>query len=244
MSAYGKKLNPNRMLRVPKSIKGERKEVVITHNPNVVLPNQELIVKFPSLGIDDIIVPGSARLAFNLELDGGSDDNRTIYNNLSRNLISGIKVKLQGNEIISFTHADVFHNFKDNWLYEKVSRNETYRGLEKDNVSKLRLGAADAQAGANNGKDKALADAFGNRYAIPLDIDILATHEPFYPNSLREPLTYELTFNNSDKVVNSTDTEASYTISGLSLEYEVVTNRELTQAIKNKRKGVDRKSVV
>ena len=237
MSVYGKKLNPKRMPRVPRALKGERKEIVITHTPSTVLPGQELIVKFPSLGVNDVIVPGSVRLAFNLELDGGSDVNRTIYNNLSRNLISKIQVALQGNEFISYTFADVFHNFKDNWLYEKVVKNETYRGLEKANVAKLRVGAANADNSANNGKDKALADAFGNRYAIPLDIDIFTTHEPFYPSSLRAPLTYILTFNSADKVVDSTDTEASYTLTGLSLEYEIVTSQSLAQTIKNQRKG-------
>ena len=39
-----------------------------------------------------------------------------------------------------------------------------YVSLEKENVSKLRLGAANANAGSNGGKDKAIADAFGNQY--------------------------------------------------------------------------------
>ena len=110
-----------------------------------------------------------------------------------------------------------------------------YVGLEKENVSKIRVGAADASNEANNGKDKAIADAFGNRYCIPLDVELLTAHHPFYPSSLNQPLMYELTFNDHDKVVKSTDTSAQYSISDLTLEYEVATKRDLAQPLKNKR---------
>ena len=54
-----------------------------------------------------------------------------------------------------------------------------YVGLEKENVSKLRLGAVDANAESNGGKDKAITDTFGNRYCIPLDVEFLTAHHPF-----------------------------------------------------------------
>ena len=73
---------------------------------------------------------------------------------------------------MSHCAADVFHNFKDNRLNPTVTRNKAYVGLEKENVSKLRLGAADANEGANSGNDKAIVDAFGNRYCIPLDVEL------------------------------------------------------------------------
>ena len=76
-------------------------------------------------------------------LDGGSDDNRVTYN-LARNLVKEINVRLQGHTIVSYHKADVFHNYKDNWLNPTVRRNKAYVGLEKEKVSKLRLGAADA----------------------------------------------------------------------------------------------------
>ena len=62
---YGKKLKPNRMLKTPRGIKGERREVVITHDPSTISPGQTLFVKFPPLGVDDVVVPGTAKLALN-----------------------------------------------------------------------------------------------------------------------------------------------------------------------------------
>ena len=232
MSQYGKKLNPSRRMKTPRGIKGERKTIVITHNPSTIAAGQNLIVKFPPLGPDDVIVPGTVRLAFNLELEGGTDDNRTIYNNLARNLIKEINVRLQGHTIVCIREADVFYNFKDDWLDIRSIKNMSYRGLEADNVSKLRLGAGDADESVNSGKDKSIADAYGNRYSIPLDIDLLNAHHPFYPSGLSDPLTFELTFNDHDKVVKSSDSSAEYQISDLALEYQAVTNRDLAQSIR------------
>ena len=53
---YGKRLNPEHSLRTPKGIKGTRQKVIVTHNPSEIDQNQELLVRFPNLGSDDIIV--------------------------------------------------------------------------------------------------------------------------------------------------------------------------------------------
>ena len=125
-----------------------------------------------------MIVSGTAKLAFKVDLEGSSDDNRTVYNNLARNSVKEVDVRLQG--IMSYRDADMFHNFKDNWLNPIMTRNKAYVGLKKENVSKLHLGAA---AGSNSGIDKAIADTFGNPYCIPLDVELSTAHHPFYPNS-------------------------------------------------------------
>ena len=57
---YGNKLNPERSLRTPRGIKGTRQKVIVTHNPSEIDQNQLLLVRFPNLGSDDVIVPGMA----------------------------------------------------------------------------------------------------------------------------------------------------------------------------------------
>ena len=59
---YGKRINPEQSLRTPKGIKGTRQKVIVTHNPSKIDQAQELIVMFPNLGSDDIIIPGKANL--------------------------------------------------------------------------------------------------------------------------------------------------------------------------------------
>ena len=65
---YGNKLNPEYSLRTAKGIKGFRQKVIVTHNPSEVDQNQLLLVRFPNLGSNDVIVPGMANLSFNIKL--------------------------------------------------------------------------------------------------------------------------------------------------------------------------------
>ena len=73
---YGKRLNPKRSLRTPKGIKGTRQKVIVTHNPSEIDQAQELLVRFPNLSSDDVIIPGTANLSFNTELTSAVDANR------------------------------------------------------------------------------------------------------------------------------------------------------------------------
>ena len=54
---------------------------------------------------------------------------------------------------------------------------------------------------------------------------------------MHDRLSYELTFNNYGKVVVSTDQEASYTISDIHLEFEVITSPELAHQLRIKQSG-------
>ena len=62
---YGNKLNPERSLRTSHGIKGTRQKVIVTHNPSDIDQDQLLLVRFPDLGSDDIIVPGIFLLTLN-----------------------------------------------------------------------------------------------------------------------------------------------------------------------------------
>ena len=55
---YGTKLNPERSLRTSHGIKGTRQKVIVTHNPSEIDQNQLLMIRFPNLGSDDVIIPG------------------------------------------------------------------------------------------------------------------------------------------------------------------------------------------
>ena len=86
MSAYGNKLNPYRKIREPRGVKGIRQSVVITNNPSTIDQNQQLLVRFPNLSSNDVIVPGTTRLAFEIELKS-TDDNATMYQNIGRAIV-------------------------------------------------------------------------------------------------------------------------------------------------------------
>ena len=63
-------------------IKGTRQKVIITHNPSEIDQNQLLLVRFPNLGSDDVIIPGMAKLSFNTELSTTADPKRMLVSNI------------------------------------------------------------------------------------------------------------------------------------------------------------------
>ena len=104
---YGKRLNPECSLTTPKRIKGTRQKVIVTHNPSEIDQNQELLVRFPDLGSDDVIIPGTANLSFSIELTSTVDANRTLVSSIGRAIIKKLAVKFEGNEIMSVNDYDV-----------------------------------------------------------------------------------------------------------------------------------------
>ena len=184
---YGKRLNPEHSLRTPKGIKGTRQKVIVTHNPSEIDQAQELLVRFPNLGSDDVIIPGTASLRFNVELTSAVDANRTLVSNIGRAIVKKLAVKFEGNEIMSMDDFDVFACYQDLWKTKSENRNAIHQGIISndgctENCIKLRINAGDKNA--SNAQDKAIADAYGNKFIIPLDFEMLGSAAPCYQQAL------------------------------------------------------------
>ena len=85
---------------------------------------------------------------------------------------------------------------------------------------------------ANNAKDQTVASIDDNHFCIPLDFEILESSLPLYQYGLGSSLTYELTFADYSDVIKSTDPDATYTISNISLEFDTVINASLASQIR------------
>ena len=233
-STYGRKLNPYRRLRDPLGVKGVRQSVVVTNNPSTIDQNQQLLVRFPNLGAHDVIVPGTARLAFTVSLTS-TDANRTIVQNLGRAIVKKMTIKISGNEVLSIDDSDVFHCYQDLWKTAQERSNSQYQGIDlsdDQNVTRICVGAENKDE--TETKDAAIAAAFGNRYHVPLDFELLESHMPFYQSALGDRLEYELTFNDYSRVVVATgDAAASYSIDNIALEFDMVTQPDLARQIRN-----------
>ena len=226
--AYGVKLDPMRSLKSPLGVKAIRQKVIITNTPSTISEGETLRVSFPNLGPHDVIIPGSVRLTFDIELNSAADANRTIVNNLGRAIVNQIAVKLEGREIQCIKSSDVFFCYCDLWKTKEERDDLAYQGIQSDNAAKLRVDAADKNV--NLKKDVVISNAFTNRFCIPLDFELLETHAPYHQNALRDRLEYELTFNSHANVLLTSE-EATYTISGICLEFEKVTHTELSRLI-------------
>ena len=237
---YGKRLNPERSLRTPKGIKGTRQKVIVTHNPSEIDQAQELLVRFPNLGSDDVLIQGMANLSFNIELTSAVDANRTLVSNIGKVIIKKLAVKFERNEIMSMDDFDVLACYRGLWKTKSEKRNAIRQGIIStdgcmENCIKLRINAGDKNA--SNTQDKAIADAYGNKFIIPLDFEMLDSTAPYYQAGLGNRLSYELTFNDYNRVTKCTTSpkapDAKCKITDISLEYEIATQPDLMRSIRS-----------
>ena len=238
---YGKRLNPECSLRTPKGIKGTRQKVIVSHNPSEIDQAQELLVMFPNLGSDDVIIPGMSNLSFNVELTSTVDANRTLVSNIGRAIIKKLAVKFEGNEIMSVGDFNLFACYQDLWTTKSEKRNAIRQSIIStdrctENCIKLRINAGDKSA--SNAQDKAIADAYRNKFIIPLDFEMLDSAAPYYQAGLGNRLCYELTFNDYNRFTRSGVSspkfqDARYKVTDISLEYEIATQPELARSIRS-----------
>ena len=231
-------MNPEHSLRTPKGLNGTKQKVIVTHNPSEIDQAQELLVRFPNLGSDDIIILGMANLSFNIELTSAVDANRTLVSNIGRAIIKKLAVKFEGNEIMSMDDFDVLSCYRDLWKTKSEKRNAICQGIistERCTENCIKLRIYDGDKSTSNAQDKAIADAYGNKFIIPLDFEMLDSAAPYYQAGFGNRLCYKLTFNNYNRVTKSglsspKNPDAKYKITDISLEYEIATQPNLARS--------------
>ena len=151
-----------------------------------------MTVPFPDLKENQVIIPSTTKLTFNITLVG-TDVNRTLVGNLGRNIIRKLVVKLEGNEIISIDDYDILYPYYDCWKTTTERRNAVFQGIvetggQTQNAIKHRINATDK---ANNAKDQTVASIYDNRFCIPLDFEILESSLPLYQYGPGSCLTFQ-----------------------------------------------------
>ena len=192
-----------------------------------------MTVHFPDLKENQLIIPGTTKLTFNISL-AGTDVNRTLVKNLGRNIIRKLVVKLEGNEIISIDDYDILYSYYDCWKCTTERLNAVFQGIveadsQTENAVKHRINATDK---ANDAKDQTVASIYDNRFCIPLDFEILESSLPLYQYGLGGRLTYELTFADYSDVIKATNPDTTYTITNIILEFDTIINASLASQIR------------
>ena len=193
-------------------------------------------MRFPHLGNDDVIIPGTANLSFIIELSSKADPNRTLVSNIGRTIMKKLAVKFEGNEILTMDDHDMFYCYKDLWKTKLEKRNAVRQGIISNdgctpNCIQLRINFKDKNTSI--AQDAAIASTYENKFIIPLDFEMLGNAMPYYQLGLGNRLCYEITFNNYERVIVSTKASpyASYKISDISLEYKIVTQPDLARHV-------------
>ena len=91
-------------------------------------PDELLTVCFQDLKENQVIIPGTTKLTFNISLSG-TDANRTLVGHSGRNIIRKLIVKLEGNENISIDDYDILYSYYDCWKSTTERHSAVFQGI-------------------------------------------------------------------------------------------------------------------
>ena len=163
----GDRLNSQRFYRKGFALKGLHQHIIKTNNPSTIGPEELLTVRFPNPKENQVIIPSTTKLTFNISL-ASTDVNRTLVGNLGRNIIRKLVVKLEGNEIINIDDYNILYSYYDCWKCKTKRLNAVFQGIvetdgQMENAIKHRINATDK---ANNAKDQTVASIYDNRFVF------------------------------------------------------------------------------
>ena len=222
-------LLPSHSERVLGAMKAERTVKRITFNPTSANPGETLYVSVPKLANNEVIVPGSLALVFDINLKvTGAHANNYLVQNVPRALVDKMIVKFASTIIQDTTSYGIYKTFEDLFLSMDERENMLREGIQSDALNKLRSGAGDKDD-SNAGRNT-LNAVYGTKYRINLDHSILTDHGVLYPQALYNDLVFELTLASANDVVKGSDrAKLGYKLENIQLEHEVIRSPSLAQ---------------
>ena len=221
-------LLPSHSVKTLGAMKAERTVKRITFNPTEADPGNTLYVSVPKLHAEEVIVPGTLSLLFDLDLKiTGGHANNYLVQNVSRALIDHFVAQYAGTTIQDTNGYDIYEIFKDLFLSVDEREEMLLEGIQTTKLNKIRSDAGDkATSGVDT--ENAIESVYKNKYKINLDHQILTDHGVFYPQALYNDLTFKLTLAPASQVVRGSDTtKLVYKLKNIQLEYEVIRSKSL-----------------
>ena len=135
-------LSPRRSTKTLRAMKAPYAVKRITFNPSEANPGERLEVRVPKLNKNEVLVPGSLALRFDIDLSGGHANNYLVQN-VSRALVSQQVVKFGGTTLDDIVDFDVYKIFTDLFLLEETRGNMVSEGIQSKKLPQIRSGAGD-----------------------------------------------------------------------------------------------------
>ena len=232
MSIYGE-LNSETEHRTQFAFNGKREHIVKVNIPNIEYPNQHIDVEIPARSQDQIIVPDTLKITFNLEVES-KDKTRSVVNNVGRALVKKKVLMLGSKEIDTVNQSYIYDTYKDLYLSKQEREEKLLQGIQPATGLKARLGAtkADGTALTFTKEENAIKKTVSNRFSIPIGFDFFK--HPTYPYGLRQDLIARLELNSAEKILLARrDTAATYKISNIALEYDAIFDLDYAAMFEN-----------
>ena len=135
-------------------------------------------------------------------------------------------------EIDTINNSDIYDTYKDLYLIEKEREEKLLQRMQLAHGLKAQVGEKEVNGTALTvtTQENATKKTFDKPFAIPLDFGFL--RHPVYPYGLKKDLIVSLDLNPSEKVILCTgDTSATYKLSDISLEYDIIFDQPYATAI-------------
>jgi len=221
-------LEPTHKSKTPNAIKASRAVKRITFDRSEASPGETLYVHVPKLNKNEVLVPGSLGLRFDIDLSGGHANNYLVQN-VSRALVSKMVVKFVGRILQDTDGYDLFKIYEDLFLSQEQRDDMILEGIQSVDLCRIRSNAGDKKTSGVDTENK-LNENFGTKYYIWLDHEILTDHGVFYPQALYNDLVFELTLAGANQVVKGSDpAKLKYKLTNIQLEYEMIHSEQLAQ---------------
>ena len=108
------RLHPHHFEKTTNAMKGERKIKRVTFHKSDANPGETLYMVVPRLNANEVIVPGSFALRFDIDLSGGHANNFLVQN-VTTALVDKFTVKFLTCTLQDTTGWDIFKIFEDLW---------------------------------------------------------------------------------------------------------------------------------
>ena len=115
------------------AMKAERAVNGITFTPSEASPASTLYVSVPKLNENEVLVPGSLALVFDIDLAGGHANNFLVQN-VTRALVDRLVVKFAGTNLQDTVGYDIYKTFEDLFFAGRARQQDSRRDSERGSV--------------------------------------------------------------------------------------------------------------
>ena len=163
-----------------------------------------LYVYVPKLNENEVLVPGSLALDFDIDLSGGHANNFLVQN-VTLVLVDRLVVSFVGRTLQDTVGYDIYKTFEDLFLSQEECDNRILEGIQSEDLCKIRSDSGDKKTLGGDTENK-LNKVYGKKYWIRLDHHILTDHGVFYPQALYNDLKFDVKLAEAIHVVKGSDT--------------------------------------
>ena len=226
MAEVPENLRPTHREKAMHAMKAERAVKQITFNPSEASPGNTLYVYVPKLNENEVLVPGSPALVFDIDLAGGHPNNFLVQN-VTRALVDRLLVSFAGRTLQDTVGYDIYKTFEDLFISQEERDNRILEEIQSEDLCKIRSEVADMKTSGVDAEEK-VTEVYGKKYRIRLDHQILTDDGVFYPQALYNDLKFDVKLAQAIHVVKGSDTtKLKYKLKNIQLEYKMIRRKTL-----------------